>query len=62
VRSQADVVLEPWLAFVLTKELEEQSFNYRLFYKEWSAVALDELLKLSDGFFLNVIPNKEARK
>jgi hypothetical protein len=52
---------KPWLAFVPSKELEGHSFKYRLSYKEWSAVALTELLKLSDGFFLNVIPDKEAR-
>ena len=41
---------KPWLGFVPTKELEGHSFKYRLSYKEWSAVALDELLKLSDDF------------
>lgn len=43
---------KPWLAFVPTKELEGHSFKYRLEYQEWSAVALDELLKLPDSFFL----------
>ncbi len=42
---------KPWLAFVPTKELIGHSFKYRLEYREWSAVALEELLKLSDGFF-----------
>jgi hypothetical protein len=43
---------KPWLAFVPTKELEGHSFEYRLVYKEWSAVALDELLKIPDSFFV----------
>ena len=42
---------KPWLAFVPTKELEGHSFKFRLVYKEWSAVALDELLKLPDQWF-----------
>jgi hypothetical protein len=42
----------PWLAFVPTKELEGHSFTYRLLYKAWSAVALDELLTLPDQWFL----------
>ena len=32
---------KPWLAFVPTKELDGHSFEYRLSYKEWSAVALE---------------------
>jgi hypothetical protein len=43
---------KPWLAFVPTNELDGHSFEYRLAYKEWSAVALDGLLKLPDSFFL----------
>jgi hypothetical protein len=43
---------KPWLAFVPTKEVEGHSFNYRLIYREWSAVALEELLKLPDSFFV----------
>jgi len=42
---------KPWLAFVPTKELEGHSFKFRLEYREWSAVALQELLKLTDDFF-----------
>jgi hypothetical protein len=45
---------KPWLAFVPTKELEGHSFKYRLLYQGWSAVALDELLKLPDEFFQEV--------
>lgn len=41
----------PWLAFVPTKELEDRPFAYRLVYKGWSAVALEELLKQPDDFF-----------
>lgn len=43
---------KPWLAFVPTKELEGHSFTFRLFYREWSGVALDELLRLPAEFFL----------
>ncbi|MEI8270582.1 MAG: hypothetical protein WCG45_04380, partial [bacterium] len=44
---------KPWLAFVLTKDLpEEDNFQYSLRYRNWTAVALDELLQLSDDFFL----------
>ena len=46
---------KPWLAFVPTTELEGHSFQFRLLYKEWSAVALDELLKLPDLFFVEDI-------
>lgn len=42
----------PWLAFVLTKDLAGRSFKYRLLYGKWSVVALEELLKLEDEFFL----------
>ncbi len=43
---------KPWLALVPTTELEGHFFNYRLIYREWSAVALEELLKLPDSFFV----------
>lgn len=43
---------KPWLAFVPTKEMEGQTFGFSLRYGDWSAVALDELLKLPDQFFL----------
>lgn len=41
----------PWLAFVPTKELDGHSFKFCLLYQGWSAVALKELLKLTDDFF-----------
>lgn len=44
---------KPWLAFVPTRELQGHAFKYRLEYREWSAVALDVLLKLPGEFFLN---------
>lgn len=43
---------KPWLAFVPTRELQGHVFKCRLEYKEWSAVALDELLRLPDQWFL----------
>lgn len=45
---------KPWLAFVLTKELSGRSFNYKMQYGKWTAVALEHLLKLEDDFFLEV--------
>lgn len=45
---------KPWLAFVPTEELEGHSFKYRLEYREWSAVVLDELLRLPDEFFQEI--------
>jgi hypothetical protein len=42
---------KPWLAFVHTKELRGHTFQYRLIYKQWSAVDLKALLKLPDDFF-----------
>lgn len=44
---------KPWLAFVHTKELTGRKFKYRLLYGKWSVVALDDLLKLEDGFFFD---------
>lgn len=42
----------PWLAFLLTEHLPDHSrYAYRLYYREWIAVALTELLKLPDEFF-----------
>ena len=49
---------KPWMVFVPTKELEEHSFEYRLVYKEWSAVALEELLKLPSRWFLEAEADK----
>jgi hypothetical protein len=43
---------KPWLAFVHSKELSGHSFKYRLQYGKWAVVALEQLLKLDDSFFL----------
>ena len=47
----------PTLAFLPTMELRRvpaaKQFEYILQYGEWSAVALDGLLELSDGFFFD---------
>lgn len=42
---------KPWLVGVLTQDLEGD-FKYQLKYKKWSILALEEILKLSDEFFL----------
>ena len=42
----------PWLAFLPTEHLPDHGrFTYRLYYREWVAVALSELLKQPDEFF-----------
>lgn len=45
---------KPWLAFVLSKDLVGE-FAFKLNYKKWSAVALEELLKLDDNFFIEEV-------
>jgi len=42
----------PWFCVVLTEDLTHE-FKYRLIYGKWSIVALEELLKLDDEFFLD---------
>jgi len=42
---------KPWLAFVRTDDLPHLDWTYRLVYRDWSAVALEELFKLPDEFF-----------
>ena len=44
---------KPWLAFVKSSELEGCTFEYYLKYREWTAVALEHVLKLDDSFFMN---------
>ena len=44
---------KPWLAFIMTNELIGHEFEYSFKYKMWTAIALDNLLKLNDEFFLN---------
>lgn len=42
---------KPWLAFVLTEDLESKQFKYSLKYSKWTAVSLERLLELDDEFF-----------
>jgi Holliday junction resolvase len=44
---------KPWLIFVLNKDVEGLDFKYKLIYNKWTAVALEEFLKLTDDFFFN---------
>lgn len=44
---------KPWLAFLLTTDIEGYEFKYSMKYKEWTVVSLDQLLKLEDQFFLD---------
>jgi Holliday junction resolvase len=41
----------PWLAFVHSDELEGRHFKFKFIYGKWTAVALEHLLELEDGFF-----------
>lgn len=45
---------KPWLAFVLTQDLAGREFKYSMKYGEWTAVALEHLLKLEDDFFISL--------
>lgn len=43
---------KPWLVFILTEDLSGgEEFKYKFVYQKWTAVALDDFLKLSDDFF-----------
>jgi len=41
---------KPWMAFVKTKDLQGE-YEYKLIYKEWTAVPLFNLLELKDDYF-----------
>jgi hypothetical protein len=43
---------KPWLVGILTQDLKDE-FKYQLKYGKWSILALEELLKLDDEFFLD---------
>lgn len=43
----------PWLCAILSKDLGENKMLYKLQYKNWTIISLEELLKLEDTFFLN---------
>ena len=45
---------KPWIAFLKTVGLPHLDWNYRLIYREWSAVPLKELLEVKDEFFFLV--------
>lgn len=44
---------KPWLVFLLNKDAENLNFKYKLIYNQWTAVALEDFLKLEDEFFFN---------
>lgn len=44
---------KPWLAFLLTPELDGYEFKYKMQYGIWTCVALDHLLRLEDSFFMD---------
>lgn len=49
---------KPWLVFILSKDAEGLDFKYKLSYNKWTAVALDEFLKLNDDFFFKIKEEK----
>ena len=52
---------KPWLVFVLSKDIDEVSldFKYKLIYNTWTALALDEFLKLEDNYFFDCKKEEE---
>ena len=44
---------KPWIAFLKTINLPHLDWNYRLIYKDWSAVSFKELLTNSNEYFFN---------
>lgn len=44
---------KPWMAFVLTTEVENREFKYSIKYGKWTGVALEYLLELENEFFIN---------
>jgi hypothetical protein len=53
---------KPWLVFILSKDAQNLDFKYMLTYNKWTAVALDDFLKLEDSFFFNSTEKKEEKK
>lgn len=43
---------KPWMAFVKTKDLQGE-YNFKLIYKDWTAIPLIKLLELEDSYFFN---------
>lgn len=43
---------KPWLAFLLSVDLKDYDFDFKMKYGLWTCVALEHLLKLEDSFFL----------
>jgi Holliday junction resolvase len=41
---------KPWIAFVKTNNIQGE-YNYKIIYREWTAIKLAELLKLEDNYF-----------
>lgn len=42
---------QPWLVFIKKKDMPVKDFAYLLFYRDWCALSLAELLKETDDFF-----------
>lgn len=45
---------KPWIAFVLSSEVENHDFKYSVKYGKWTGVALEYLLQLEREFFINI--------
>lgn len=42
---------KPWVVFLKSTDLPSCDYSYRLYYREWVAIALEELLKMEDSYF-----------
>ena len=42
---------KPWLVFLKNEDLPCHDYPYRLYCREWVAVALNQILKLDNDFF-----------
>lgn len=43
---------KPWMAFLLSDDFPKNNFKYTIKYDKWIGVALEELLKIEDIFFI----------
>jgi hypothetical protein len=44
---------KPWLAILMTEDLGENNFKYKIIYGKWTILSLEHLLSFDDDFFLD---------
>jgi hypothetical protein len=49
---------KPWLAFLRQEDMPLHDQPYRFYYREWVAVALQQILKLDNDFFYRASPDQ----